>query len=95
MNLTGVLYIVMAVIAVMLIIKFVIWLLPVILVVGIIIWIYNLINGRKSSSRDKSQEDVYTDENSSYASYKAEDNQEKPRKVIDVEYEEVDEDNDH
>ena len=95
MNLTEVLYIVMAVIAVVLIIKFVIWLLPVILVVGIIAWIYNLIKGRKYSSREKNQEEVYTDENSSYNSYKAEDSTEKPKKVIDVEYEEVDEDNDN
>ena len=43
MNLTGVLYIVMAVIAVMLIIKFVIWLLPVIIMAVVAYMIYKSI----------------------------------------------------
>ena len=87
MYLNNIIYIIIAVLVIAALINFALWLLPYALIAFAVFWLYKKLFGVKAK-RDDMQEDRFQDNNINRNDTESRD--ESSKKVIDVDYEEVD-----
>ena len=86
MYFNNIIYIIIVVIIIVALINFAFWLLPYALIAFAVYWIYKKLFSGRGKGRNNRNEDVFQGSNRN----NAENREDSPKKVIDVDYEEVD-----